>query len=217
MSGVAQGLVRLPVWRARVVLVALALCYAVLGGRALYLQAVRTDFLQEKGDARYSRVLEIAATRGRILDRNGEALAVSTPVKSIWAIPGDVDAGERERRKLAALLGISKGELDKRVADTSRDFMYLKRLVAPETAAAVRALGMKELVDVDVVREELQDGDVVLLCSDGLSGMLPDPRIAELVRSAHGDLRRAAAGLVEAANEAGGVDNVTCVLVQAHR
>ena len=104
MSRAAQGLVRLPVWRARVVLIALAAGFAVLGGRALYLQAMRTDFLQEKGDARYSRVLEIAATRGRILDRNGEALAVSTPVKSIWAIPADVEASDKERRKLAALL-----------------------------------------------------------------------------------------------------------------
>jgi PPM family protein phosphatase len=67
-----------------------------------------------------------------------------------------------------------------------------------------------------VNREELQDGDVVLLCSDGLSGMVPDARIAEIVRATHGDLRRAGAALVAAANDAGGADNVTCVLVQAH-
>ena len=143
MSSAAQGLVRLPVWRARVVLIALAAGYAVLTGRAVYLQAVRTDFLQEKGDARYSRVLEIPATRGRVLDRSGEALAVSTPVKSVWAIPGDIQASGAERRKLAALLGMPRNELEKRLSDTARDFVYLKRQVSPETAAAVQALGLK--------------------------------------------------------------------------
>src|SRR6185436_8848577 len=68
----AQGLVRLPVWRARFVLFALLAAFAALVARAVYLQAMRTDFLQERGDARYSRVLDIPATRGRILDRNGE-------------------------------------------------------------------------------------------------------------------------------------------------
>ena len=63
-------------------LAALVGAFALLAARALYLQALKTDFLQEKGDARYSRVIEIPATRGRILDRNGDALAVSTPVMS---------------------------------------------------------------------------------------------------------------------------------------
>jgi len=143
VSKAAQGLVRLPVWRARVVLIALGAGFGVLAGRAVWLQAMETDFLQEKGEARYARVMEIAATRGRVLDRNGEALAVSTPVKSVWAIPGDVDAGERERRKLASLLAMQKIELDKRLGDGSRDFVYLKRQIPPETAAAVQELGLK--------------------------------------------------------------------------
>jgi len=143
VSKAAQGLVRLPVWRARIVLIALGAGFGVLAGRAVWLQAMETDFLQEKGEARYARVMEIAATRGRVLDRNGEALAVSTPVKSVWAIPGDVDAGERERRKLASLLAMQKIELDKRLGDGSRDFVYLKRQIPPETAAAVQELGLK--------------------------------------------------------------------------
>jgi cell division protein FtsI (penicillin-binding protein 3) len=160
VSSAAQGLVRLPVWRARVVLIVLAAGYAVLAGRAVYLQAVRTDFLQEKGDARYSRVLEIPATRGRILDRNGEALAVSTPVKSIWAIPGDVEAAGAERRKLAALLGISRMEMERKVSDTSRDFVYLKRQVAPETASAALALGLKGIYDHPEYRRYYPAGEV---------------------------------------------------------
>ena len=160
MSSAAQGLVRLPVWRARVVLIALAAGFAVLAGRAVYLQALRTDFLQEKGDARYSRVIEIAATRGRILDRNGEALAVSTPVKSVWAIPGDIDASGAERGKLAALLSLSRSELEKKLSDTSKDFVYLKRQVPPETSAAVRALGLKGIHDHPEYRRYYPGGEV---------------------------------------------------------
>ena len=159
MTKAAQGLVRLPVWRARFVLIVLIAGFGVLGVRAVYLQAVRTDFLQEKGEARYSRVMEIAATRGRILDRNGEALAVSTPVKSIWAIPADVDASDKARRKLAALLGVPKGELDKRLADT-RDFVYLKRQVAPETAEAVQALGLNGIHNHPEYRRYYPGGEV---------------------------------------------------------
>ena len=160
MSKAAQGLVRLPVWRARVVLIALGAGFAVLTGRAVWLQAMETDFLQEKGEARYARVMEIAATRGRVLDRNGEALAVSTPVKSVWAIPGDVDAGERERRKLAALLSMQKIELDKRLGDGSRDFVYLKRQIAPETAAAVQQLGLKGIHEHVEYRRYYPGGEV---------------------------------------------------------
>ena len=79
---------------------------ALLAGRALYLQALETEFLQGKGDARYSRLIEVPATRGRIVDRRGDALAISTPVKSIWAIPGDVELSAAQRRKLAAQLGM---------------------------------------------------------------------------------------------------------------
>jgi cell division protein FtsI (penicillin-binding protein 3) len=160
VSRPAQGLVRLPVWRARLVLMALAGGFAVLMGRAVYLQAVRTDFLQEKGDARYSRVLAIPATRGRILDRNGEALAVSTPVKSVWAIPADVEASGSQRRKLAALLSISPRELEKKISDTSKDFVYLKRQVPPETATAVQALGLKGIYEHPEYRRYYPGGEV---------------------------------------------------------
>lgn len=101
------------------------------------------------------------------------------------------------------------------------DFRRTRQLTQAEIEAfphknvIVRALGMKESVEVDLLREPLEDGDVVLLCSDGLSGMVPDARMAEVLRAVPGDLRRAAQALVDAANSAGGADNVTCVLVQA--
>jgi protein phosphatase len=102
------------------------------------------------------------------------------------------------------------------------DYLRTKRLTPEEVQAfphknvIVRALGMKPSVEVDLIREELRDGDLVLLCCDGLSGMVPDARIADILRASRGDLRLAAQTLVDAANAAGGIDNITCVLVQAH-
>ena len=102
------------------------------------------------------------------------------------------------------------------------DYLRTKRLTPDEVESfphknvIVRALGMKPTVEVDLIREELRDGDVVLLCCDGLSGMVPDARMGEILRASHGDLKLAARALVDAANEAGGADNITCVLVAAH-
>ncbi len=141
-SASAGTLVRLPVWRARFVLTGFVLAFAALLGRSVYLQTVETAFLQGKGEARYSRVLTVPATRGRILDRNGEALAVSTPVKSVWAAPRDVEADRQQRRRLAAVLGIDLRDLDRRLAESQRDFVYLRRQVPPETAERVEALGI---------------------------------------------------------------------------
>jgi serine/threonine protein phosphatase PrpC len=103
------------------------------------------------------------------------------------------------------------------------DYLRQRRLTAAEAEAfphknvIVRALGMKPAVEVDLLREELRDGDVVLLCCDGLSGMVPDAHIGDIIRASHGDLRLAAQTLVDAANQAGGVDNITCVLVAVGR
>ncbi len=87
----------------------------------------------------------------------------------------------------------------------------------PHKNVILRALGMKPIVEVDVDRVPLEVSDVLLLCSDGLSSMVPDTGIAEILRGAHGDLRRAVGELVEAANAAGGMDNITVVMVQAVR
>jgi cell division protein FtsI (penicillin-binding protein 3) len=133
------------VWRARVVLVALLAAFGVLAARSVWLQSVQTGFLREKGEARYSRVLEVPATRGRILDRHGDALAVSTPVQSVWAIPEDVKATPAQLKSLASLLGMEAREVERRIGDASRDFVYLKRQLPPETAERVAALGIPGL------------------------------------------------------------------------
>ena len=152
-------MVRLPAWRARLALLALLAGFAVLAGRSAYLQSVKTGFLQEKGEARYARVLDIPATRGRILDRNGEALAISTPVKSVWAIPEDVHASRAQLKALAGLLQMSERELARKLAEAERDFVYLKRQIPPETAAKVAELGIAGLHQQNEYRRYYPGGE----------------------------------------------------------
>ncbi|MDO9064060.1 MAG: penicillin-binding protein 2, partial [Sulfuricella sp.] len=86
LKGATRGrsvpMLMLPTGRARILIWLLLLWFLVLIARALYLQGMNTDFLRQKGDARYSRVIELTAHRGMITDRNGEPLAISTPVES---------------------------------------------------------------------------------------------------------------------------------------
>jgi len=132
----------LPRWRANLLLLVIAAWFIGLTGRALWLQAMNKDFLQRKGASRYSRVIEIGASRGMIVDRNNEPLAISTPVESVAASPADVEAEPGDMRKLAKLLGISNEELRSRLADTNREFVYLKRQLPPEQAEQVVQLGI---------------------------------------------------------------------------
>jgi cell division protein FtsI (penicillin-binding protein 3) len=133
---------RLPPWRSRFVLALVLAGFAALAGRAFYLQGLHNDFLRAKGEARFTRVLELPATRGPILDRNGEPLAISTPVESVAASPADVAAAPEQLERLARLLALERAELEKRLADKRREFVYLKRQLPPQEAADVVALGL---------------------------------------------------------------------------
>ncbi|HUL41277.1 MAG TPA: penicillin-binding protein 2 [Burkholderiales bacterium] len=133
---------RLPAWRARMVLLAVMAWFCVLAGRAFYLQGMHNDFLQQEGDARYSRVIEITAHRGMITDRSGEPLAISTPVESVWASPADVEITPQKQKQLARLLGIDNTEISKRLHERDREFVYLKRQLSPEDAAKIVQLGI---------------------------------------------------------------------------
>ena len=96
MTGLSAAIKRaapvpaLPRFRAPVVFGILLVLFAVLIARSLYLQGIDNAFLQEQGSSRYSREIDMPAHRGRIVDRFGEPLAISTPVKSIWAFPDRV-------------------------------------------------------------------------------------------------------------------------------
>jgi protein phosphatase len=101
------------------------------------------------------------------------------------------------------------------------DYLKAKKLTPeeiehfPHKNVIVRALGMKENVQVDVSRVESQEGDIFLLCSDGLSGMVSDAQIQEILARTP-ELEKACSQLIDMANAAGGTDNVTCVLARFH-
>jgi len=134
--------VRLPVWRARLLLLLVLGAFMVLAARALFLQGLHNDFLQQKGETRYARVVEMSAHRGMVTDRSGEPLALSTPVESVWASPSGVELTSEQRGKLARLLGVDAGEIKKRLTDKQREFVYLKRQLPPEQAAKVVQLNL---------------------------------------------------------------------------
>lgn len=127
-------------WRSRMVGLALMLAFLVLLLRAFYLQVINNDFLQEKGDSRYLRDIEISASRGKVTDRNGDMLAVSTPMRSVWAIPADARTMSLEqKRALARLIDIKLRALDARLA-SEKTFVFIKRQVPPQVAEQVAAL-----------------------------------------------------------------------------
>jgi cell division protein FtsI (penicillin-binding protein 3) len=127
----------LPGWRSRALFVMLVAGFAILIVRAVYLQGLNNDFLQKKGDARYSRVIEMPATRGIITDRNHEPLAISTPVESVWASPADIEISAAQLKRVAQLLELDADEITRRLADTRREFAYLKRHLPPDRAARI--------------------------------------------------------------------------------
>jgi cell division protein FtsI (penicillin-binding protein 3) len=129
-----------PSSRKRMVVVVGLLGLVSLGlvARAFDLQVVRKQFYQSQGDARFLRVMPIPVSRGTIFDRNGEPLAVSTPVMSIWANPSEVLDNEERIPQLAQALGVDAGNLKEQLAQRSdKEFVYLRRQMAPEAAQAV--------------------------------------------------------------------------------
>jgi cell division protein FtsI (penicillin-binding protein 3) len=150
----------LPVWRPRFVLLALLAGSLTLGARAFYLQGVNDQFLQAKGESRYARILEVPATRGRITDRNGDILAVSTPVRSIWAIPADARLAPADARRLASLLEMDVRELNDKLAG-ARDFVYLKRQLAPEAAQRIADLKLPGIHQQQEYRRYYPGGEVM--------------------------------------------------------
>ncbi|MBN2496734.1 MAG: Stp1/IreP family PP2C-type Ser/Thr phosphatase [Deltaproteobacteria bacterium] len=116
---------------------------------------------------------------------------------------------------------IRNGKLSQITEDHSllNDYIKAKKLTAeeienfPHKNVIVRALGMKETVLVDLSRHNVQPGDIMLACSDGLSGMVNDPDLLKIVQNSDG-LESACKSLIDAANKNGGVDNITVVLSQ---
>jgi len=150
--------------RARLSIVAmvLALSSSALIVRAVDLQVVRKDFYQEQGDQRYLRDIPIAVSRGTIFDRNGEPLAVSTPVDSIWANPVDVLSNADRLPELAKALDLDEEDLKQKLVQRSdKEFVYLKRHLNPDDARAILKLDIPGVASEREFRRYYPSGEVM--------------------------------------------------------
>jgi cell division protein FtsI (penicillin-binding protein 3) len=155
-------IVRQPSYRARryFVLGVFALAYTSLVGQSVDRQVLQTAFLQEQGERRYLRTMTVSASRGMIKDRNGEPLAISTPVKSVVANPRVLKSNSQTIGALASILDLDPDRL-RRQLSSDRSFVYLKRRVNPDQAERVRAMEMKGLDLLGEYRRFYPSGEVM--------------------------------------------------------
>lgn len=148
-----EVIVPVSTWRYRVVGLVFGAIFVVFIVRAVHLQIIDNDYLQSEGDARYLRVQKEEPTRGMILDRNDQPLAISTPVDSIWMHPATIlrQQNEYSYEQLSGLLGISRDDLLARAEKAkAKEFSYLKRQISPQLANQILAL---DVPGINSVRE----------------------------------------------------------------
>jgi cell division protein FtsI (penicillin-binding protein 3) len=148
-----------PVWRSKFIVAAIALGFAVLAGRAAYVQVLGNDFYQRQGEVRFARTLELPASRGRIMDRHGLVLAYNVPAPSIWAIPEDVNATPDQLAQLARLMEVPLPELQKKLADEDKTFVWLKRQVSEPVARQIAEMGIKGIYERKGYKRQYPDGE----------------------------------------------------------
>ena len=148
-----------PVWRSKFIVAVIALSFAGLIVRAVYIQVIENEFFQKQGEVRFARTLALPASRGRILDRNGIVLASSIPVPSIWAIPEDVPREAEGLAKLASLLDMPLAELNKKLEDEDKTFVWLKRQVDESVGNEIAALGLKGIYQRKEYKRQYPEGE----------------------------------------------------------
>jgi cell division protein FtsI (penicillin-binding protein 3) len=137
--------------RVSLVIAFFVLAAVSLVARAVHLQVFNKDFLNQQADTRHLRTEKISAHRGSIMDRNGDPLAISTPVDSVWANPKELAAAVERVPELARSLGLDPELLMRRITRSmDKEFLYLKRHLSPDQAHMVMALN---LPGVNVMRE----------------------------------------------------------------
>ncbi|RQH01036.1 peptidoglycan D,D-transpeptidase FtsI family protein [Paraburkholderia dinghuensis] len=153
--------VRLPMWRSKLVVFLLFMAFAALAARAFWIQGPGNAFYQKQGESRYQRTVELPATRGKILDRNGLVLATSLPVRAIWAIPEDVpdDLGADKLTQLGQLLSVPTTDLRKKLSE-GKSFVYVKRQVPLDVAAKVAALDIPGIYQRNEYKRFYPEGEV---------------------------------------------------------
>ncbi|MBV2134408.1 penicillin-binding protein 2 [Pseudomonas sp. MAP12] len=148
-------------WRFRLVIVLLLGMVAVISWRIVDLHVFDHDFLKAHGDARSVRHIPIPAHRGLITDRNGEPLAVSTPVTTVWANPKELAAARQHWPALAVALGQDPQVLSQKLGQNAeREFLYLARGLTPEQGEAVLALKIPGVYSLEEFRRFYPAGEV---------------------------------------------------------
>jgi cell division protein FtsI (penicillin-binding protein 3) len=150
-----------PIWRSQFIVACIALGFLGLVVRAAYVQVIGNDFFQRQGTVRFMRNLDLPANRGRILDRNGNILASSVPVPSIWANPDDMDRDPAKLKALAKLLNMSMPELEKKLQDEDKIFVWLKRQVDESVAQDIEALKIKGVYSRKEYKRIYPEGEAV--------------------------------------------------------
>jgi cell division protein FtsI (penicillin-binding protein 3) len=148
-----------PVWRSKFIVGALAVSFLALAGRAAWIQVFGNEFFQKQGEVRFARTLELPANRGRILDRNGLLLAISVPAPSIWASPEDLERDRAKLAQLAKLLDMPMSELEKKLQDEDKTFVWLKRQVDDAVAQKVAALNIRGVFQRKEYKREYPEGE----------------------------------------------------------
>ncbi|WP_197677988.1 peptidoglycan D,D-transpeptidase FtsI family protein [Pseudomonas granadensis] len=148
-------------WRFRLMVALLGLMVAAICWRIIDLQVVDRDFLKGQGDARSLRHIPIPAHRGLITDRNGEPLAVSTPVTTLWANAKEMQSAKEKWPALAAALGQDPKALAERLeAQANKEFIYLVRGLTPEQGQAVLDLKVPGVYGIEEFRRFYPAGEV---------------------------------------------------------
>ena len=147
-----------PPWRSKLLVALVGLGFALLLGRAVFVQILDAPFFLKQGEIRYAHTIELPANRGRIVDRNGLILAASVPAPSIWAIPKDLEGDAASRARLATLLGMTSVALESRL-DENPNFVWLRRQVDDPVAKSVRDLGIKGIHEVREYKPKYPEGE----------------------------------------------------------
>jgi cell division protein FtsI (penicillin-binding protein 3) len=150
-----------PIWRSQFIVAVIAAGFLGLVARAAYVQVIDNAFFKRQGTVRFVRTLDLPANRGRILDRNGNILASSVPVPSIWANPEDIERDPAKLKALAKLLGMTGIELDKKLQDEDKIFVWLKRQVDESVAKDIAALKIKGVYDRKEYKRVYPEGESV--------------------------------------------------------
>ena len=148
-------------WRIHLILFGMFLCVLVIIWKVANLHITERDFLQNQGDRRTIRTVPLVANRGLITDRNGEPLAVSTPVQSIWVDPSKISDDPEDIKALAKNLELNEEVLIQNLKLKSNlKFHYIKRRLAPSEAEKILRLGVEGVYSQQEYQRFYPQGEV---------------------------------------------------------